>query len=972
MAALNLDSQVILERLQGTLQSDLAVIKQAEHDLYELQKQDGFCTELVGIVTNQELPAPSRISGCIYLKNKVQRSWPEKISLAEQSFLKDTLVKLLVQECNNNHLRPHLVETLRSILLVDQTWDLTDTCQQLLKSNDPQYTYAGILISFQISFIRRWDVEESRKYFDNFIESIFPILETMADTLKSSQDYQSNELLYLILKIFKYGCFISACPAYFKKDPQAFDRLITLFLELCKKPLPNEVMQLDPMDRSLDKRCKVQKWAYGNLSKMLSKYTRTTSSIDESMVNYVVSNTVPRVLEQYFQIMEIWSSKQLWLSESSLYNLITFLQKICVNDRLWPYIQPHLGTILNHFIVPCISSNEDTVLLYQEDPEEYIRKYFDDNKEDSDSASASSDFLYSVSHKRKEEIPTILKALRDIFASFDINNKESCYKQEAGLRILSTVNTFLTSGVQGSLTSEEFEGIYEHVLLPILALDGQYPFLVARALHCLSFTDYTFKNMDLLSKIFEQAYTKFISSSVEDDATLPLQIEGADALRSLILNNASIHDHIASFVPGMVEKLLKLSEAFEFEMLSQVIESLVENFSEQLKPFAAQLAENLANQYFTVGNTLVNGGDQGNDDQELLAASLISTMTTMVMSMPKVDMIKQFKPVVEFVIGNTQIEIMQDAMELYDSLINSSNDLYGALTEDIWNIYEAIVESFELYANDYFEQYETVFQSLCTYGFPKLPADKIQYVQNFVTIVDRKLDSCDNDFDITVAMNVLTFYTLSLNDIVLLPKCLDLYITYSAMGEDSPLDIEEECIIKLLLASFVVQPQQTLQLLQDGNTALKLFQAMFSCKFVSVFTLKLHILGTMNIFKLLKTAPTVVQGLLSQLSNSFISSIETLPKAIRKKDKMLKGEDIIDGNGFEDGANDEDDEDEFFDPYDDDFKPSAIDNVNVFVEIGSFFKQLPAAEPETYNAIISSLKPEKLATLKDVLEIVQQ
>ena len=67
----------------------------------------------------------------------------------------------------------------------------------------------------------------------------------------------------------------------------------------------------------------------------------------------------------------------------------------------------------------------------------------------------------------------------------------------------------------------------------------------------------------------------------------------------------------------------------------------------------------------------------------------------------------------------------------------------------------------------------------------------------------------------------------------------------------------------------------------------------------------------------------------------------------------------------------EEEEDEFFDPYDDDFKPSTLDNINIFLEIGNFFKQLPSNDVETYNAIIGSLKPEKLATLNDVLAIVQ-
>lgn len=946
------DEQTILACVEQTMVADAKIIKQAEQQLFQFQKQPGFTTFLVKVVSNDEIPLNIRLSSAIYLKNKLQRSWnavnrEDGIKPEEQQTLKEHLIQTLVKNSENNHLRPYLTESVRAILNNNDNWDLTGVINELLSSGKQEYIYAGLLILFEVCIVHRWDMSDSRDTIDKMIEAVFPTIEGIASQLVNLEDYRSNELLYLILKCFKYAC-LNNFPRYFN-NLDKLNAWIQMHLYICTKPLPKEVLELDPSDRSLDKRVKVNKWGFGNLNRFIHKYCRSTKSISEEFVTYVFTNIVPSVLQEYFKIIQAWGNNSLWLCDASLFYLIQLLEKCMVTDEIYPLIEPHLQTIIENVIFPCLCANAESVELFEEDPEEYTRRYFDMNKEGSTADVASSDFIFVIGHKRPSQLNKVLPFVNGTFLhsaehADDIN---SAYKQEGAMRMISTLFTFLDSPA-------DLEGIFSHFIIPFLS-QSNYPFLTARALETLSVYGNGFKDMSTLSKLFELTFNHFMTSDI-----LPIQIEAADALKTLVIANPDIHSHISAQVPRIMERLLKLSKEFQIDIVSEVMEAFVERFADELTVFAEDLADNLVEQFLGLGRSLIeNSGSAystGDQDQEIQASALLQTMTTMVMSMSKVSLIDKFLPVVKFVVVNAQISFLTEIVDLMDSLALSSQTLYNQFTPAIWEMFHDVLDSFQTYAMDYFEGYLVFFETVVTHGFPQ---DQT-YLQPFLEILSVKLES-DVDYDVESVLDILVFYALSMRDIPLFDRAIK-------VSSNDELELDDTHIVKTLLANLFVKPVETLQISENEGATLILLSQWFSCKFSSVFSIKLQILAIMSLLKL-PELPSCVKGYVSQFSDKLVGLTEKLPEAIRKRDAMSKGEE-----GLEEmvGGEFNPDEDDYFEEYEEDLKETVLDQVNVFQEVHAFFLQIQAQDPNKYQQIIDSLSEEKRHSLQVILEFVSQ
>ena len=947
-----LDERAILTCIEHTLISDAKVIKQAEDQLYEYQKQPGFTSFLLNVVTDNSIAMNVRLSAAIYMKNKIQRSWnttkyTEGLTKEEQASVKEQLVQTLIKFSESSHLRPHLTESIRGILNADNSWDLTATVKELLTSGKQEYLYPGLLLVFEVAIVHRWDMSDNREVIDNFIIEIFPIVENITSQLVNQTDYRSNELLYLVLKSFKYSC-LNNLPKYFA-DLDKLNAWIQLHLFICQKPLPAEVLELDPSDRSLDKRVKVNKWGFGNLTRFLYRYSRSTKVITPEFVNYVFTKIVPEIIQEYFKFIESWSNKSLWLGEASLYYMVQFLEKCMITNELFPLLEPHLNVVLQHLIFPCLCATEESVELLYEDPEEYTRRYFDLNKDGSMADFASSDFVYMLGTVRPDKLKEVLVFINEVFTNFSQHkgDKEWSFKQEGAMRMISTLFSLFQN-------PQDLEGMFSNYIVNFLA-DDSHHFLVARALETVASYPYDINDMGTLSKLFEQTYGHFLNSDC-----LPIQVEAADALKSLVVLNPNIHGHISSQVPGIMEKLLKLSKEFEIDILSEVMESFVENFADELTPFAKDLAVNLAEQFLNLGRSIVestNGAySTGDQDQETQACALLATMTTMVMSMNKVSLVEQFAPVVKFVIVHAQISFITEIVDLMDSLALSSKALFNQFTPEIWEMFHDVMDSFQTYALDYFESYLVFFETIVLQGFPQ---DQT-FVEPFLSLLSVKLES-EIDYDVEGVMNLLTCFALSMKETPFLEKALS-----RAMDEEFGLDDKQ--VIKMVLAYLFVKPIETLQVMESSGVTLNILKRWFDLKFKSVFAIKLQILAIMSILKL-PELPSCVSGYLKEFSNKLVTLVEQLPVAIRNREALNKGEEL---SGGADGTDllDPQEEDEYLEEYDDDLKESILDQVNAFQEVSVFLTSLQSENPQRYQDIISGMSDDKKESLQVILEFV--
>ncbi|CCD22585.1 Sxm1p NDAI_0A04280 [Naumovozyma dairenensis CBS 421] len=943
------NDEAILACIGQTMVADAKVIKEAENQLYTFQQQPGFTAYLLAAINNDTIPETTRLSAVIYFKNKIQRSWGSKaadgIKEDEQQAIKDNLIQTLVKFSENNHIRPHIVEAIKGILDNNDPWDLLDTIKQMLTSGDHQYLYPSIILIHTICKVHRWDMIDKRSYIDNVVEQLFPIIEQLTSQLVNAPDYRSSELLYLILKSFKFAC-LNNFPSYFK-DLKKLNSWIQLHLFICSKPFPKEVLDLDPSDRSLDKRVKVNKWGFGNLNRFIHKYSKSTKIITDELIQYVFTSIIPTILESYFKIIEQWGTGSIWLGEASLYYLVEFLGKCISVDELYPLLQPHIKVIFENLIFLCVCSSDTSVELFDDDPEEYTRRYYDINKESSTADVAASDFIFNLGHKHPEHLNYILSFANGILGSFseNVNDRQLAYKQEGAMKIMSVAFELLDDS-----SNADIEMVFGKYIYGLIS-QNNYPFLVPRGLETVALYANTFTDMEVLSKIFEAAYTHFLNSD-----SIPVQVEAADALRSLVVSNPQIHSSIASQVPGIMEKLLKFAKEFEIDIFPEVMEVFVEKFADELTPYATDLAQGLVNQFLQIDQTILENSNgsysTGDPDLEIQASSMLQTMSTMVMSMSKVSLIDIFEPVVKFLQVNAQIAFQSELVDLMDSLALSSKLLHGQLTPPIWESFHDLLDSFQTYAMDYFEGFEIFFETIILQGFPT----NQDYVQPFLEILAAKLTS-GIDYDVESIFKLLTLYALSMRDTPLFEEAI------RTISNDD-LEIEEKLIVKLTLANIIAKPIETLQTCEKLGFTMEFMKQWFEARFFNVFSTKLQILAILTLFRM-SELPSCMNAYMSSLSSKLVTLVSELPAAIRRRDIIAKGE----GLGTDDTLTPEEEE-EYIDEIDDDMKETVLDQMNMFNEVHSFFKQVEGENPNRYQQIIQSLNEDQKDSLSIILEYV--
>ena len=77
-----------------------------------------------------------------------------------------------------------------------------------------------------------------------------------------------------------------------------------------------------------------------------------------------------------------------------------------------------------------------------------------------------------------------------------------------------------------------------------------------------------------------------------DDQELPVRCQAALALQPLLRHDYAVQA-MRSQIPQLMQRLLSLVNEIDADMLSMVMEEFVEQFSDELSPFAVDLAVNL-------------------------------------------------------------------------------------------------------------------------------------------------------------------------------------------------------------------------------------------------------------------------------------------------------------------------------------------------------------------------------------------
>lgn len=1001
-----MDKSTLLKALAGTLDADLEVRKSSEQQLRYFEEMPGFTAYLLDLITDSSISFGVQTSAAIFFKNRVAHYWtvpelkaatPRYIQTGEKETIKNRLVEVLSKVFRSPQLRAQLSAAISSILDVEK-WDLLpDTMGALIRdTSNVDHVYTGLICLYEYTKNYRYAGLDNPPYtnivLDEVAERMFPDLETLASGLLAEDLSTSDEMLYIIMKIFRYTTF-SNFPPYLL-DQAKLGTWCQFHLMLINKPLPESVLTADEDDKVLNPRIKAVKWCFGNMHRILLRHGGgvNTKSKKSEFAQQFLANFVPQILSLYWDIIEKWTNKQILLSQASLYHLISFFEQV-LETPAYSLMQDNLEAVVKHVLLPMLSSTPQLIEMYKDEPDEYIRRFFDVSRENPTADTAAVNFLYRLSLTKFASCGSLLiSIINEVFQrrAADRSNIEVAMQTEGALRVLATISYKLdkkNSPVHGQVDQLIHTVIYPELSTDIIAIT---PWLTARACDTLAMFVHKFSDQSVLQDVFHGVVTCF-----QQQDQFPIQLTAIDALRSLV-EETYVAERIAQQAPQLMGTLLDLSKNFESDTLTSVMDVFVSKFAVNLEPYANELSYRLVDQFLRLAQELLEQASAGASDidKEYQASGILNTLTSLVVSMnlsPDVSQALEVvvKDVIIFILDNSMATFLTEAMEMAESILFST----GKMTPAMWDIYKVVIGTFDTYALDYFDQFHPFLEGVATTGFAQedvLVED--QRVQSFFKVCFQALQGDVDAVFADLAFQLLEFTILSMGRRFVpfmsrfLPEIFDIFTTLESQEAFDGYLLHHLLVLKIFFACLYIEPSYTLQFSNEKLFTSTFFKMWIKCgsDFQSVYGCKLQILAALGIVIDAPLNLLPLEDLIGETVDLIISNLETLPHAIRARQELLDREDGTKASGkdFKNGEYGDEDEDNDDDFYDDEYevdeaeyealKASPLDAVNVYREFAEKATVVQQQDPARYEMVFGNLDDAQKEIAIRIIQINEQ
>ncbi|ODV93755.1 hypothetical protein PACTADRAFT_51512 [Pachysolen tannophilus NRRL Y-2460] len=938
-----MDVQALHDCFVGTLQADQVTRHQAELSLKQAEKSNGFLSACMDILSEENVNPVVKKSCAIYFKNRITRHWvdvkPETgINDNEKNLVKHRLVSLVISSPMD--LRTLLFPILSTILSYNypDSWPefLPNTIGLLTNLGDLKSVYAGLLCFSEVARSYRWKKNDERKELEQLIPQVFPNILNIGNSIITSEshgNYESGEMVKLILKIYKFVTYHDLPLAL--QQQQAVVDWCTFHVNVINLKLPQTVMDLDPDDRRLHPWVKSQKWAFANLYRLSTRYA--SKSLSEKFQyndfkKFFNEGFIPELLKVYFNKIGQWCNNEVWISDDSLYYLVIFLENCIVQKDIFKLIKPHLEVLIKHFIFPLLCPSEDTLDLFENDPTEYIHKILDVYEETNAPDMAVISLLYTlVEKKTKSSLEPILQFCYTTLTDLQQKNQddiEVAKKIEGVLRIIGSISHKLSS--EKSPFYPQMESFLNSFVF--VHFNSKFPFLRARTCEVASkFSEIKLQNPDVLHH--------GVMSAFDDVENLPVQLEGALALQAFI-GLPSFKEALGTVIVPTMHKLLELSNKVDNDSIAAVIQEFVESFAEQLQPFGVELMTKLSEQLMRLLVELEKASDTDVDDigeldatsdKEMAALGLINTMVTVLLSFESsVDIVFKleecFAPCVLYIFDKNMDNYFSEAREL----VENSSFLTRTISPTLWTIFGSLMGAFENgLAMYYIHELLPCLNNYLVYGSSKVITNK-EFSQYFYYIFDliSKTEDVGRTEIICGAELAQTFIlSLQSESRIFIPNFIRTILSQLNNTEFSSSLNSLGFIVNMLeviIAGLIYDTEEVLRLLIQTNSIAFLFTNWFKFipKLARVYDLKLSVLGLLSLTSI--PASSDLQQFLIQiypdLGTQLVILLSKLPEAIkslttkREKFSELGFDDDDDyyeysaGGGNDDSWEDDDDD----------------------------------------------------------------
>ncbi|THH18363.1 hypothetical protein EW146_g2600 [Bondarzewia mesenterica] len=733
-----MDLQSLSNLFATTLNPNPNVHKAAELEIRKVSGHEGMLVALLQIIASDNVDLATRQACSVYLKNCVgslyfidpARAHPDQrpIAPSDRAALKSSILRLLADSPSRS-ITVQLASTLKSLVSHDfpGKWpELMGGAQQMLGRSGECNSLATRLMS---AYRRPHSFCQKEDILPQIVAELFPILVNIASQLLSSPPAGAEQeipaILHLILKTYKSSIVLNL--SQHQQSPESLVPWGRLLFQVVNLQIPKEAVPEDEDERERSEWWKAKKWAYGILGRLFHRFGNpsqlpsTMKAEYGAFAQHFVTTFAPEIFKVYLQQVELYVSGQAWLSKKCQYQIFTFFTECVKPKTTWALLKPHFETLVSTFVFPNLSFTTSKQELWDTDPVDFVRTSIDEYENYSSPVSAATAFLLQlVGSRTKTTFMPILSFVNTVLAS-----NPAAPQRFGALNMTAALGPFIMRHPDVKHNMPQF--MSQHVLSEFSSEEGYLRAIACEVLGTVERADITWNNEENMN-----AHFRAVAAAL-DDPQLPVRVQAALALTEMV----SAHEPVRAVVAPQVGKLtialdlLKLSDETDLDILNNSMESMVEQFQDELLPVAAQLTARLCDSYLRLARESLaqeenapKGGDldsliqaDGDDDKTYAAMGVAKTISTIVSSVDSspeilVQVQEVVIPIITFTLENKMLDLFDNMYELVDNLTFKTHEI----SPKMWPIFELTYALFKSDAVDFLDEMLPSLDNFVSYG----------------------------------------------------------------------------------------------------------------------------------------------------------------------------------------------------------------------------------------------------------------
>uniref|UniRef100_A0A8C8CPC0 Importin N-terminal domain-containing protein n=1 Tax=Oncorhynchus tshawytscha TaxID=74940 RepID=A0A8C8CPC0_ONCTS len=692
-----MDPNVLIEALRGTMDPNLR--EAAERQLNEGHTQVNFVSALLQVTMSDQLDLPIRQAGVIYLKNMVTQHWSEgdgtstetpvnNIPEEDRQFIRDNIVEAIIH--SPERIRVQLTTCIHHMIKHDYPGKWTAIVDKIgfYLQSDNSAGWLGILLClYQLVKNYEYKKPDERSPLVAAMQIFMPMLKDRFIQLLPDPSSESvlvqKQIFKILYALFQYNLPLELI------NRQNLTEWMEILKTVVDRDVPPETLQVDEDERPELPWWKCKKWALHILARLFERYgspgnttKEYTEFADLFLKGYAVAaqQVLLKVLYQY-------KEKQ-YVAPRVLQQTLNYINQGIAHAVTWKNLKPHIQGIIQDVVFPLMCYTDSDQELWEEDPYEYIRMKFDVFEDFISPTTAAQTLLFTSCNKRKEVLQKTMGFCYQILTEPTSDPR----KKDGALHMI------------GSLAE---------ILLKVI--NPQHHLCVSACWVLHYFCEVKFKSDQNLQTALELTRLCLIN-----DNEMPVKVEAAIALQVLISNQEKAKEYITPFIRPVMQALLHIVRETENDDLTNVIQKMICEYSEEVTPIAVEMTQHLA---MTFNQVIQTGPDEeGGDDKAVTAMGILNTIDTLLSVVEDhKEITQQLEGICLQVIGTV---LQQHVLEFYEEILSLAHSLTcQQVSQQMWQLLPLVFEVFQQDGFDYFTDMMPLLHNYVTVDTDTLLSD---------------------------------------------------------------------------------------------------------------------------------------------------------------------------------------------------------------------------------------------------------